>query len=90
VQALPRYENAKSWRVLYVAALFESDSAKINHRIAEAERALVLRARELFHESGDNIEEAEALDNAMYSLNALRNVRRCGQDSVQQSQRQAA
>jgi len=59
-------------------------------RIAEAERALVLRARELFHESGDNIEEAEALDNAMYSLNALRNVRRCGQDSVQQSQRQAA
>ncbi|MGA8541293.1 MAG: hypothetical protein WB566_17455 [Terriglobales bacterium] len=88
--SLPRCENAKSWRELYVAALFEADSAEITRRIADAERALVIRARELFHESGDNIEEAEALDNAMYSLNALRNVYRCGQDSVQRSHGQAA
>jgi hypothetical protein len=92
MQALLRYKNAKVWRELYVAALFESDHAKITDRIAEAERALVVRARELFHESGDNIEEAEALDNAMYSLNALRNVYRCGQAPAQspQSHGQAA
>jgi hypothetical protein len=90
MQPLPRYKNVKSWRELYVAALFESDSARITDRIAEAERALVIRARELFHESGDNIEEAEALDNAMYSLNALKNVCRRGQDSVQQSHGEAA
>lgn len=90
MQTLPRYKNARVWRELYVAALFESDNTKITDRIAEAERALVLRSRELFHESGDNIEEAEALDNAMYSLNALRNVYRCGRDSVQQPSGQAA
>jgi hypothetical protein len=33
-----------------------------------------LRARELFHAAGDNIEEGEALDDAMYALHALQNT----------------
>lgn len=77
MQTFPRPQRTKAWRELYVAALFEPDPARLTERIAEAEQALVLRARELFHETGDNIEEEEALDNAMYSLKALRNVYRC-------------
>jgi hypothetical protein len=43
-------------------------------RIAQAEKALALRARELFHIAGDNIEEEQALDDTMYALHALRNT----------------
>ena len=43
-------------------------------RIEQAETALVLRARELFHVAGDNVEEGEALDDAMYALHALLNT----------------
>jgi hypothetical protein len=59
---------------LYKAALFEIDKTKLPERIAQAEKALALRARELFHIAGDNIEEGEALDDAMYALHALGNT----------------
>jgi hypothetical protein len=62
----------KTWRELYRAALLEIDRARIPERITEAEKALVIRARELFSAAGDNIEEAEMLDDAMYALHALR------------------
>jgi hypothetical protein len=62
------------WHGLYRTALFESDSEKVSGRIAEAEKALVIRARELFGADGDNVEEEEALDDAMYALHALRNA----------------
>ena len=70
------FENssARLWKDLYTAALFEADPAKIQQRIAEAEKALVLRARELFSAPGDNIEEQESLDDAMYALHALGNA----------------
>ena len=60
------------WRQMYKAALFEIDKSKLPKRIAEAERAVVLRARELFQAAGDNGEETEALDDVMYALHALR------------------
>ena len=66
--------DARPWRRLYTAALFEVDSDKLPERIAEAETALIVRARELFHAPGDNIEEEEAVDDAMYALRALRNT----------------
>ncbi|MGA9529453.1 MAG: hypothetical protein WBS24_15165 [Terriglobales bacterium] len=66
------------WRQLYRAALFERDSSRLSQRIAEAEWALVLRARELFHTPGDHIEEQSAIDDAMYALHALKNTRRDG------------
>jgi len=60
-----------SWRELYTAALFETDNNRLAERIAEAERAIVARARELFAAGADTIEEDQALDDALYALRAL-------------------
>lgn len=59
------------WKELYRAALFEKDEARLPERISQAEKALALRARDLFRVAGDNIEEGAALDDAMYALHAL-------------------
>jgi hypothetical protein len=66
--------DSAAWRKLYTAALFEVDRTSRPDRIAHAEQAVALRVRELFHAAGDHIEEGEALDDAMYGLNALRNT----------------
>jgi hypothetical protein len=62
------------WRDLYKAALFEVDNARLPERSVQAERALALTARELFHIAGGNIEEEQALGDTMYALHALRNT----------------
>jgi hypothetical protein len=59
------------WRELYIAALFETEKDRIPTRIADAEKAIVGRARELFSAGGDTIEEDQALDDALYALRAL-------------------
>jgi hypothetical protein len=64
--------DSRYWRELYKAALSEIGKGKLQERIAEAEKAVVLRARELFLAAGDNGEETEALDDVMYALHALR------------------
>jgi hypothetical protein len=61
----------QTWRDLYTAALFETDKDRIPTRVAEAERAIVGRARELFAAGSDTIEEDQALDDALYALRAL-------------------
>ncbi len=65
-----------TWRELYVAALMEANDEKMSARIAQAERAILDRARELFNASADNIadniEEEQALDDALYALRALK------------------
>lgn len=61
------------WRELYIAALFETDDQRIPERIADAEKAIVVRARELFSAGADTIEEDQALDDALYALRALQN-----------------
>ncbi len=76
MQSTSKPVTANCWRDLYVAALFEADDNKLAERIAEAEWALVLRARELFYTTGDHIEEESDLNDAMYALNALRNTHR--------------
>ncbi|MCU1296804.1 MAG: hypothetical protein JWO91_1082 [Acidobacteriaceae bacterium] len=63
-----------TWRALYKAALFEMDRAKLPERIAEAEKALVIRARELFKANGHDCEEKEALENARFALHAFGNA----------------
>ena len=64
--------DSRYWRQLFGVALSQIDKSKLPERIAEAERAVVLRARELFQAGCDNGEETEALDDAMYALHALR------------------
>lgn len=89
MKACTQLTDVRAWRRLYTDALFEVDSAKLPSRIAEAEAALIVRARELFHDPGDNIEEEEALDDAMYALRALRNVHQCPRPLIE-SRRPAA
>ena len=64
--------DSRHWRQQYRAALFEIEESKLPARVAEAERAVVLRARELFQAAGHNGEATEALDHAIYALHALR------------------
>ena len=75
-------DELRRWKRLYTEALFEIDSSKLPERIAQAETALVVRARELFHAPGDNIEEQQALDDAMYALQALRSTYQCPKPTV--------
>ena len=83
MQTASQSHALREWKRLYTAALFEVDAAKLPERITQAETALVLRARELFHAPGDNIEEAEALDDAMYALQALRSTYQCPRPAVE-------
>jgi hypothetical protein len=71
---ISRSPHKRVWPQFYKAALFEPDVNKVSDRIVEAKRALVTRARELFHSAGDNIEEGQAVDDAMYALHALRSA----------------
>jgi hypothetical protein len=64
--------DARSWKDLYQIAMYESDVDKLSERIADAEGAIVLRARQLFYTSRDSSEEQESLDNALCILHALR------------------
>jgi len=61
------------WHALYHAALFETDQQMVPFRIAEAEKAILRRVRELFVVNTDHIEEDQVLDDALYALRALRN-----------------
>jgi hypothetical protein len=69
--------TSKSWRELYKAALFETDKNRMSERIAHAEWALVLRARELFHTGSEHLQERQAVDAAIYALQALRRTTPC-------------
>ena len=62
--------SLQTWHESYQAALLETDKQKLPSRIDEAEKAL-MRGRELFAIRNDP--EAEAVDDALYALRALRN-----------------
>jgi hypothetical protein len=63
--------SVPDWRALYVAALFENDQKRMVYRIAEAKKALIQRARELFQTAGDHLQEQSAIEDALQSLHAL-------------------
>jgi len=60
------------WRTLYLAALFEADRKRLPVRISEAEKALMVRERELYSRPRPTAER-EAVNNALNALRALRN-----------------
>jgi hypothetical protein len=55
-------------------ALFETDKNRMSERIAHAEWALALRARELFHAGREHLQERQAVDAAIYILHVLRST----------------
>lgn len=58
------------WKDLYIAALFETDKAKLPERIREAEVAIVtLRQKSM--RAGVDSQERRVLDSALLSLQAL-------------------
>ena len=61
-----------SWKDLYHAAICEPDLNRLPDRIAAAEAAVAVCVRELSYATGDNAEEAESMEDAMYILHALR------------------
>jgi len=73
IDHLPSVTTRTNWRELYTAALFETERERIPARIADAEKAIMVRARELFSFGSDTIEEDQALDDALYALRALQN-----------------
>lgn len=76
----PSPTRVAAWHGLYQAALFETDEREIPVRIAAAEQAIVQRAKELFDSTADSIEENEALEDALYGLQALQNSLTLGND----------
>ena len=64
--------SLQNWHRLYMAALYETDRQKLPKRIAQAEKALRRTAHDLSEIPGDKVEEAEAVDDALYALRALR------------------
>ena len=68
------HSQVSNWRTLYRAAILEPNAAKVSNRIAEAEKEIVLRARELFQENRNNIDEEQALDSAMCTLHVFRST----------------
>jgi len=66
--------TAQPWKQFYRAALLEKDPERLPLLIDQAEKAIVVRARELFQASGDNGEEQEALEDAVYALHSFRSA----------------
>jgi hypothetical protein len=63
----------RNWKILYRAAILESDRRVLLQRVSEAEEAVRARGREIFYSDG-TADEEEALEDALYALHAFRNA----------------
>ena len=64
---------SRRWKLLYKEAISTADVHANRVRIAEAENAILGRARELLDKQGTDIDvEKDALEDALYILRALR------------------
>ncbi len=61
----------RNWKILYRAAILETDRTVLPRRVSEAEEAVRTRAREIFYAHGTS-EEEEALEDALYALRAFK------------------
>jgi hypothetical protein len=63
--------NHADWRILYRAAILETNKGVLPKRVSEAEKAVLAREREVFYGHA-SVEEKEALEDALYALRAFR------------------
>ena len=68
--AFPPCPN-RNWRILYRAAILETNKSVLPQRVSEAELAVRARGREIFYDDGTS-EEKEALEDALYALRAFK------------------
>ena len=64
-------EKHIDWKILYRAAILETNSNAVPQRVLKAEEAVIARGREIFYGSSDP-EEAEELEDALYALRAFK------------------
>jgi hypothetical protein len=69
--AFPLCLNRVDWKILYRAAILETNKSVLPHRVSEAEKAVRARGREIFYSNGSS-EEEEALEDALNALRAFR------------------
>ena len=68
-------QNSREWRAKYRTVVFETNRRALAKEIAEAESAIIARARELFHKPGGEVKaERDELDEVLYTLQAFRTV----------------
>ncbi len=75
------YPSSANWKSLYRAAILETDRRLITQRLCDAEKAVLARGRELFHETAAP-EEQEALEDALYALRAFRTALQSGEEAA--------
>lgn len=61
----------RDWKILYRAAILETDKSFVPQRVSDAEEALLSRRREIFYGNSDP-EEQEELEDALYALRAYK------------------
>ena len=66
-------KNGSEWRMLYTAAILETDNAKLMARVELAQTAITARLGEL--NGRDSSEELEELSDATHGLSILRQER---------------
>ena len=72
MQQLSKNLRSNDWKDLYLAALFENNKAVVAGRISKAQEAITIRRSELLNAADGNTQERQALDNALFFLQALR------------------
>src|SRR5262249_742157 len=71
----PPPSHDRNWKILYRAAIFETNRNTVPKRLSAAEQAPLARGRELFQQTGnlEEFEEREEVDIALYCLRAYKN-----------------
>jgi hypothetical protein len=67
----PPSHHSQNWKLLYRAAILETNRRAVPRRVLEAEKAVLARGRELFKKIG-TLDEKEALEDALYALRAYK------------------
>ena len=70
----PQDPYPREWRVKYRAAIFQTNGPEMMKRLSDAEDAIVQRIRELFRDTGADVEEERAAMDDVSDLKASKIV----------------